>query len=84
MIAYAILTGVKSIDFWGVNQHGMKEYINERKGVEFWIGLAMGHGIKIKVNGPSHLLKNESKVLYGYKRPWQELRDYFNINFYGY
>jgi len=83
MIAYAILTGVKRIDLWGVNQHGMKEYVNERKGVEFWIGLAMGHGIQFQINGPSHLLKKESKVLYGYKRPFSELRDYFNIDYYG-
>ena len=83
MIAYAILTSVKRIDLWGVNQHGMKEYVNERKGVEFWIGLAMGHGIQFQINGPSHLLKNEAKVMYGYKRPYEELRDYFNIDFYG-
>ncbi len=81
MIAYALMKGVTSIDFWGVNQSGMKEYVNERKGVEFWIGLALGFGLKINIHGPSSLMKIDNGRLYGYKRTYEELKDYFEINY---
>ncbi len=84
MIAYAMLEEVDEIDLWGVNQVGMKEYINERKGVEFWMGLAGGSGIKFDIKGGfSALLKLDKGILYGYKRPFNELIDYFDIKYDG-
>ena len=67
MIAYAIYIGVKQIDLIGVNQIGKEEYINEKGGVEFWIGFALGKGLKVKVHGErSMVLKTKSGRLYGY------------------
>ena len=85
MIAYALLDDeVEGIHLWGINQVGMKEYINERKGVEFWIGLACGMGLDVSINGSfSALLKLESGRLYGYKRPFNELKEYFDIEYQG-
>lgn len=81
ILALAIYTGVETIDFYGVNQVGIREYVNERKGVEFWLGMALGAGIQVSVHGPSHLTKLETGRLYGYKRPYEELRDYFDIDY---
>lgn len=77
MIALALYEGYDSIDLWGVNQAGKIEYINERRGVEFWLGLAAGMGTKISINGPSPLLHNP--VVYGYKKPEVELGNEFGI-----
>lgn len=81
MIAYALYTGVESIDFWGIAQSGMKEYLNERRGVEFWIGIATGLGTKITINGPSSLLKHDKNIVYGYKKTPIEIAKEFG--FYG-
>jgi len=66
MIAYALYKGVKSIDFFGVRMAYGSEYTNEKAGLEFWIGYAMGKGVKIKVHGESALLKTKTGRLYGY------------------
>lgn len=79
MIAYALYTGVTSIDFWGVAQSGLKEYMNERRGVEFWIGLAAGLGTRVSVNGPSSLFKHEKNIVYGYKKTPMELAQEFGF-----
>jgi len=67
MIAYAIYIGVEQIDLAGVNQVGKDEYINQKGGVEFWLGFAKGKGLKVGVHGMySKVLKNKDKRLYGY------------------
>jgi hypothetical protein len=71
MIAYALLNGAKEIEFYGVNQAGSHEYAEEKGGVEFWIGMAIGMGVKITINGKdSQLLIYKGRygngILYGY------------------
>ena len=78
MIAYAMHLGVDAIDLWGVNQQGQMEYIMERKGVEFWLGLAAGTGVRVEVCGPSPLLHSD-RLVYGYKKTEQELEQEYGI-----
>lgn len=74
MIAYAIYVGVKQIDLIGVNQAGKEEYVDEKGGVEFWLGFALGRGLKVKVYGKrSMVLKTKSGKLYGYDCEGQDV-----------
>lgn len=68
ILAYAIYRGFKKIDLYGVNMHTDSEYAFEKPGVEFWIAMAMGKGLKIKVYGDaSEILKTKNRKLYGYE-----------------
>lgn len=78
MIALALYEGYEAIYLWGINQMGKIEYINERRGVEFWLGLAAGLGVEVHIEGPSPLLREQK--LYGYKKTADELISEFNIN----
>jgi hypothetical protein len=71
MIAYALLNGAKEIELYGVNQAGSHEYAEEKGGVEYWIGIAVGRGVKVTINGKdSQLLRYKGRygngILYGY------------------
>jgi hypothetical protein len=57
MVAYAIWKGVAKIDIYGVHTTKDDEYEYQKPSLEFWIGVAIGRGIKIKVHGPTTLLK---------------------------
>ena len=70
MIALAIYTGYDEIDLYGVNQEIGSEYIFEKGGVEYWLGIAKGRGINIAVHGErSHVLLTQSKQMYGFLKP---------------
>lgn len=69
-IALAIYRGFTEIDLYGVNMAFGSEYEFEKPGVEFWIGQAMGRGIKVTTNGLlSTILKTRDGLLYGYGTP---------------
>lgn len=62
MLALAIYEGVQEIGLWGVDmaQHGvglLSEYAHQRPSCEFWMGVAVGRGIKVMVHQHSDLLK---------------------------
>lgn len=78
MIAYALLNGAKEIEFYGVNQAGSHEYAEEKAGVEYWIGVAVGMGVKVTVNGKdSQLLNYKGRygqgLLYGYLQTYRQI-----------
>lgn len=78
MVAFALLQGAEEIEFFGVNQAGAHEYAEEKGGVEYWIGVAIGSGVKVTINGKnSQLLRFKGRygneILYGY------LQDYASI-----
>lgn len=80
MIAYALLKGVQEIELYGVNQAGSHEYMEERGGVEYWLGVANGRGVKVTINGKdSQLLKYKGRygneILYGYLQNYQQIID---------
>ena len=68
MIAMAILEGYGRIELYGVKQAGMFEYMEQRRGVEFWVGYVLGRGIEVYINEPSKLLKNSADTPYGYEK----------------
>lgn len=69
-LALAIYQGFTEIDLYGVNMAWGSEYSFEKPGVEFWIGMAKGRGIKITVHGDeSTILKTRDGKLYGYGTP---------------
>jgi len=49
MIGLAILLEAPSISIYGVDLVDRSDYVMQRAGVEFWLGLAMGKGIEIKL-----------------------------------
>lgn len=76
MIAYAIATGVKSIELWGINLPSSADYIQNKACLEFWIGMALGMGIMVHINGDgTSLLKNQDGFLFGYRMPIKRLLD---------
>jgi hypothetical protein len=67
MIAWAIKEGFEEINFYGLNMTVSKEYIDQKPGMEFWIGIALGKGIKINLqHKQTSLLKTRDGLLYGY------------------
>lgn len=97
MIAYALMSfidqerakGIKNptdlskyeIHIYGVNQAGSHEYAEERGSVEFWIGIAIGKGVKVIINGKdSQLLRYKGRygrngLLYGYLSSFDEVME---------
>ena len=77
MIAHALLSGAKEIDIYGVNQASSSEYFYEKSGVEYWLGVANGRGVKVTINGPkSELLRNKDRfggsLMYGYNQNYEQ------------
>jgi len=69
MIALAIHKGATEIQLWGASYFAnQRDAILERAAVEFWLGIAIGKGIKVHVHGPTTILKaGENNDLYGYE-----------------
>ena len=74
MLAYAMFQKVNSVDLYGIAQTGAHEYVQEKAGVEFWLGMLLGHGIQVNIKTPSALLQNGSQYPYGYVRTLEELK----------
>jgi len=66
-LALAIYKGFTEIGLYGINMLSGSEYAYQKAGVEFWIGQAMGRGIKVINHSPiSTILKTRDGLLYGY------------------
>ena len=64
MLATAILQKPKTIDMYGVDMRpdaDMEFFLNEKGSVEFWVGVAMGRGIKIKNTKESYVMKTKQE-----------------------
>jgi len=48
-IALAIYKGYQRIEFYGIEMESNTEYIYQRDGIAFWLGLAAGRGIKVYI-----------------------------------
>ena len=66
MIALALTEGVQTIGLWGISFQSNSEYAEQRAGCEFWLGLAMGRGVQVKLPEACPILK-EPADLYGYE-----------------
>lgn len=80
MIAHALMNGAKEIELFGVNQASSSEYFYEKAGVEYWLGIANGRGVKVIINGDkSELLSNKTRfggnLLYGYNQTYEQIKE---------
>ena len=66
MIAYAIHKEATEIEMYGIALLLGKEYSWERPSIEFWIGYAMGKGIKVTVHEPTTIGCFKPRRLYGH------------------
>lgn len=53
MIAYAVYKGATEIEMYGVALLLKDEYANQRPCIEFWIGYAIGKGVKVTIHSPT-------------------------------
>lgn len=72
MLALAITEKPEYISLYGVDMRpdsGMEHHQNEKGCVEFWLGVAIGRGIKIRTLGESSLLRRQTTSnSYGYRQ----------------
>lgn len=61
-IALAIYQGYEQIEIYGVEMTSDTEYVRQRDGVTFWLGIAIGRGVKVVTHSPIFL----NNKLYGY------------------
>ncbi len=61
-IALAIYLGKKQIELVGIEMTSDTEYVRQRDGVTFWLGVAVGKGINIVIHSPLFM----NNKLYGY------------------
>jgi hypothetical protein len=66
-IAYALWEGVDVINLLGINMTVKQEYIDQKPGCEFWMGIAKGMGVEVRTQEEhTSLLKTRNGLLYGY------------------
>lgn len=74
MIALALYKGYKQIDFYGMDMASNTEYGYQLPNFQFWIGVALGMGVKIE------MLSNEqffTGAMYAYEGEIQIPREFF-------
>lgn len=71
MLALAIYEKFDEIHVYGVDMATASEYGAQKPSCEFWLGVALGRGIKIHIPAESDLLK--TRFMYGYERKKQDL-----------
>lgn len=62
-LALAIYKGYKEIEIVGIEMASDTEYARQRDGVTFWMGIAIGRGVRVTLQDKSLLLRGH---LYGY------------------
>lgn len=74
LIAFAIRQGYKEIALYGIDLVVGTEYENQRQAAEFWLGVAHGRGITVRLPANCALLKHTHR--YGYQREpdWSPLK----------
>jgi hypothetical protein len=65
MLAWAILQGYTSIEIYGIHLATEWEYVEQRPNFEWWLALALGRGVSIKLPEKCPLMK--AKHLYAYE-----------------
>lgn len=66
-LALAIYKGFTEIGLYGINMLRGSEYAYQKAGIEFWVGQAMGRGVKVtNYSKISTILKTRDGLLYGY------------------
>ena len=66
MIAYALYHGYEKIWFFGMDMMPRTCYLQEKGGVEFWMGVALGMGVEVINTEGSATGKTWNGRMYGY------------------
>ena len=69
MIALALDIGFKRLDLYGINHNkdlNPHEYVEEKAGVDFWLGIATGMGVEWEAHGEFSMI-GKIKKPYGYE-----------------
>ena len=70
MIAYALWKGADHLKLLGCNMSVKQEYIEQKPGMEYWIGRAAGMGVQVDLQHHyTSLMKTKDSLLYGYLIP---------------
>jgi len=67
MMALAIYLGFKEIHAYGFEMSSETEYGSQKPNAEFWLGIAIGHGVKLVIPQGCRLL-GQHEELYGYEK----------------
>lgn len=67
MVAYALYNDYKLIKMCGIDMATSMEYILERGGIEFWVGVGTGMGVKFDITKQSMVCKPPMGIPYGHK-----------------
>jgi hypothetical protein len=78
-VAYALYHDYKKIRMYGAQMKWESEYVNEKGGLEFWIGIAKGMAISegrdpneaLWISPPSDLLRTRNGEIYGLKQHYK-------------
>ena len=77
MIALALLWKVKELHFYGVNHSRtdlLGEYTMQKPGVDYWLGVCLGRGVKYTVHGNlAEIGSTFTRETYGYFVPQVEM-----------
>jgi hypothetical protein len=66
-MAYALWAGCDVLNLYGINMTVKQEYIDQKPGCEFWVGVAKGMGVEVNLQYEhTSLLKTRNGLLYGY------------------
>lgn len=68
IIAYALYYGVGKIRMYGAEHIGAREVVEQKAGVEYWIGRAQGMGCTVEIYGDTVLMKHYLGMPYGFNR----------------
>lgn len=63
MLSMAIAAG-KDIEVWGVDNHTDEEWFFERPCNEYYLGIARGRGLRVKVHKDSSLLRHSPNIMF--------------------
>ncbi len=70
MMALAIMEGFEEMHVYGVDMAVDSEYHHQRPSCEFFLGIAVGRGMKVYIPPEADLLK--TRFLYGFEEPAQD------------
>jgi hypothetical protein len=80
MIALAIYQGFKHLKLYGFTYGWGSNYVEEKPGVSFWLGVALGKGLKVSIFGEhSALLKTSDNLMYAYLCDQESSRENIRI-----
>ena len=73
MIAYALYQGAQELNYYGLNMTIRQEFKEQKPGMDFWTGIAIGMGVKVNLQWDvTSLLKTRNGELYGYNiKQWR-------------